>query len=457
MKKYLLLILFYCISQIGVACNISSSIFVNIERNDKRSNESLFFIRTTIEQHVQLQNIKSDSLTLVLENFHPLGAIIPAYTFPQLQVFEKISQNADYQKINFSFDGTTIIFPTSNENFNIKIVYENYALSFAQHVEAFYLFDYRYDSESWFFTHPNMQIQAVNISVSDDFYFFSNLPETIHNNTFQLNTEVLSDNNISFVVLLKEYYEKMSFSNELNKFDIYFSKEYGISEDSTRFLPIDKSIYWMEENLQTIKTAAIKINKFIPDISRNICIIDGELNTEGMAWGMSISPVAKKDYLILIDVSFWKNKTIVHEMLHCYFPFVPQKEDSAFYLLGESMIEFLAISLSNDTKKAEKIFKENLKNSKRKGYGKVSIFDITDNRMDATTQKGSSVVIYQKTPALIHKFAKKNGGVDKFLGSLSIFYQQVQATEKISFQEFENVLKFQGISGKQWDRFVKKL
>ena len=144
-------------------------------------------------------------------------------------------------------------------------------------------------------------------------------------------------------------------------------------------------------------------------------------------------------------------------MMHTYLPFVPHKEDSAFYLLGESMIEYLTVCLSNDKKSANVIFKEKMKSSKRKGYAKTSLFSLSDNGIDATTQKGSAVVIYEKAPAVIHKFAQKIGGNKKLLELLSVFYRQVEITGEIDFTAFEKSLKSQETSNKQWQWFVKKL
>ena len=121
------------------------------------------------------------------------------------------------------------------------------------------------------------------------------------------------------------------------------------------------------------------------------------------------------------------------------------------------MIEYLSVCLSQNQKSVNHIFKEKMKDSHSKGYKNTSIFSLSDNRIDASTKQGSSVVIYQKAPAIIHKFAQKTGGTKNFLKLLSVFYHHVEAIGEINFKEFEKSLKSQGVSTKDWQWFVKKL
>jgi hypothetical protein len=398
-----------------------------------------------------------DTIILSLENVHPMSAVIPSYTFSDLQVFVACSEDMNYEKTDFLFNGEQLIFPVLTSNCYVKIAYRHSAISFIQHIDAVYMQDYRYNSESWFFSCPNMQIETVEISMPDDIYFFSNLPAVVGEETYFLKTTNLPNLEISMIVLLKEFYENQSFPDTLNSLDVYFSKDVGMSADSMTLISVKKDSSFMAKCMHTIRNITTKLQTFTPNAHQHISIIDGALNMDGMAWGMTIPCVEKNKYLMLIDTSFWRDHSIIHEILHCYLPFQPQKDDSAFYFFSESMIEYLSVCLYQDVKFADAVFKQKMKKSRNKGYANISVLTLSDNRIDANTKKGSSVVIYDKTPAVIHRFAQKIGGNSHFLKILSLFYQHVQDEEKIDFKKLENIVKSQGVSNKQWQWFVKNL
>jgi hypothetical protein len=300
-----------------------------------------------------------------------------------------------------------------------------------------------------------MRIDDVAMTVTDDFYFFSNLPADLQKQTYHLNTSLLTDFNVSFLVLLKEFYRKLSFSKNMDTFDVYFSKNIDLSLDSLAL--IDRDSLSLTKNIQKVKDIVSKLNQLIPNTSKHIGIIDGSLNMDGMAWGMGIPAIGGNNDLILMDTSFWRENSLIHEMLHVYLPFQPQKEDSAYYFFSESMIEYLSICLSYEKKVAHAVFKQKIKKSKRKGYMNISVFALSDNRVDVSTNRGTSVVIYDKTPAVIDQFAQKTGGDEQFLKLLSLFYQQVQTTGEMTFRGFEQVLKSNGISDEHWQWFVQNL
>ena len=177
MKRLLLLFLCLYISWTGTAQNITTQISVNIKKREPiEEDKRPHLFDGECEQLLLLQNMTSDTIILSLENTDPWGRLIPAYTFPKLQVFVKSLQDVEYQEIDFSFGGQQLVFAIPEPNCQVKIAY--FFCPFSTFFNgAVYLLVYKYDSESWFFTCPDMRIEAVTVTEPNNLYFFSNLPE----------------------------------------------------------------------------------------------------------------------------------------------------------------------------------------------------------------------------------------------------------------------------------------
>ncbi|MDR1544058.1 MAG: hypothetical protein LBS50_06585, partial [Prevotellaceae bacterium] len=176
--------------------------------------------------------------------------------------------------------------------------------------------------------------------------------------------------------------------------------------------------------------------------------IDASLADENIVWGRNIKCDSNK-YFIMIDTSFWQNTSLVHELLHTFCSFNVDKNDSAYYFFGESIIEYLANYFY--------FTKQERETSLIKNYEKVSnhtsIFKIIDNRMSAETGTGTAEVVYLKTPYKIYLLAKSIGE-DKFVSLLSKFYKQVKIKNSCTFPDFQQFMLKNGVTQKQWNDFI---
>lgn len=90
-------------------------------------------------------------------------------------------------------------------------------------------------------------------------------------------------------------------------------------------------------------------------------------------------------------------------------------------------------------------------------WGENSIFKIIDNVTTTETEYGgTSPLIYQKTPYVIHQFAKQIGE-DRFFSILAEFYRNVNQKQICSFSDFEQTFKHNDVTDRQWNDFMKNL
>ena len=449
LKKILLILIFgiYCYNIFSQ--DISTRIFVIMEKRDHRNDSMPGFFKTTIKQNISFNDIVSDTIYLALENTNMWGL---KYTFSEIECFD-IGRN---ERINFKFDEETIAIPVTQTNFDIELKYQYNPISCIQFMQSFYFGFYSYDWQGWFFSHSNMKIENVTVSVSDYYYFFSNQPMISQDNIYHLNTSNLTSFRIDMLFLEKIfYYEKYSFSDNSNTFNIYFSKNTGVNSDSTALIPVDKDSLLIAKCINSIKTCITKINNVFPEqANKNFTIVDAGFNFENMAYGTKID-ISENNFLLIIDTSFWNDYSLTHELLHCFLPYKTEPTDSAKFLLEESIIEYLSVYFYYDEIKYDSIFNDKI--VKIKEIDNVSIFSVIENRSNASTGEGTWRIVYNKAPAIIHEFAQKLGGDNIFVDLLFKYYQTIDSNNIIKFNDMKNFFLSNGVTKEDWQWFERNL
>jgi hypothetical protein len=465
MKKLLIFLCIFSCSTI-FAQNITTSIDVNLQEKEQGDTLARFY-RFSVEQTIIIENSYTDFITLNLENMPAFATYIPDYTLPKLSIFIKSDKNQQFQSVeNYEFNGQQLAFAIEKNCRNvIKLDFEYIPLFFIQYMEsAFHINAYLYDQQSWFFSCENMKIENISVFLPDYFYFLSNIPAVFTENHYNIKTDKLNDFNVFLIFLNKECYNKCQFSTKTDTTNLYFLRNDFLikaNSDSTSFYIAKNDSMNNESSLQDksnfVKATKKRLNKFFTTQKNHLLnIIDGELTYEKASWGQTLN-FYKEQSLVVIDSAFWQYRTgIIHEIIHTYITEKPFKTDSAYFFLSESLVEYLAVSLFNSEMQQAKIFDEKWENTNRHEYQNISVFSLQDNRMNAETASGNSVVIYDKTPYKIYKFAQSVGN-KKFISILSKFYKYTSKKGYIYFSDFENIMKQNGVSDKQWNDFIKDL
>jgi hypothetical protein len=85
-----------------------------------------------------------------------------------------------------------------------------------------------------------------------------------------------------------------------------------------------------------------------------------------------------------------------------------------------------------------------------------SIFKLSSSERNANTGRGSSTVVYEKTPFIIHTFAQMVGE-EKFHAVLKQFYTKVAEGMTINLPVFEQTLKENGVTDEEWSWLIRNL
>jgi hypothetical protein len=459
MKKYIFTLFNLGIYSLVLSQTIMSDISVDIRK--KTNMDSIPGLYTTrIEQTIAFTNYNINSIILYLENVSDFAATISQYSFPNNITIDVKQQNKiDYCPLpNFSFNGKKLSFTLPDSNCLVKITYDYNTLFNITYMEtAIYLQAYMYSEHAWFFSHSDMTIEKITLSIPENGYFFASVPYLYDGSYYLLNTLQLIDFDISFYILQKEYYDYRSFSDTLNTVQFYFSK--GLAVDSTHFFPAKKDTVLFTERSSLIHDRIQKINRFfLPRKHKKIYMADANLINGKIVWARTHA-ITDEEFFILLDTTMWNNNTSCHEIIHAYIPtrYNPPKNDSTHYFFSEAIVEYLSLYFSYNSQALDSICEENRRRYYEKNNSVTSIFRVSDNRLNASSVEGTSLIIYVKSPYIIHEFAEMIGGDDYFVSLLALFYQQAQAKEQISFYDMERFFKSKLVTDEQWCWLVDNL
>lgn len=305
-----------------------------------------------------------------------------------------------------------------------------------------------------------MQVDKVAISVPETLYFFANLPWQNKGQSYILDTKNIKGNDISFFILTKRYYDHCSFEYKDVQVDIYQTKGTTATPDSSTYMPKDSNPGLLAERAQLVKDAVGELIDLLEvDYPVKITIADKNMSEkERVVWGTTVKSSPSEAFM-LIDSLMWKRNDLYHELIHALEPDLLSAacEDSTHFFFSESLVEYLSIVLQyKDNKSKEARFDSDMMSYTGYPYEATSILGLTNNHLDGNTQGGTSLLVYQRTPFVIHAFAKWIGE-DKFMEIFKDFYRQARIKNKVSFKDFEQVAKSHGITDREWNWFVNYL
>jgi hypothetical protein len=318
-----------------------------------------------------------------------------------------------------------------------------------------------------------MKIDKVEITDYDSLYMIINLPFIKKDNKTVLDVSGLDyKEGITIHFLEKSFFKDISFKEGTNTIHLFMNHNevkvyYPNDTDSYYTYPDNRlSKKLTDKYITEVKDVFKKLNTFFAPLEQSeINIYEADLTmvtpNGNLQWGVSIPIWKENKFSILIDTSaILYTNTMIHELIHIYYNrILPAENDSTSFFFGESMTEYLAKCFKyKNLRQRDSMFNQAMVDFARMNYTEYSIFKVSDNSMlsDSSSMAGSSQVIYLKTPFVIHVFAQMIGE-EKFLNIVSQFYKEAKQRNEISFIRFEELLKENGVSDKQWEWFVKNL
>jgi acetolactate synthase small subunit len=331
--------------QVDISKPSKEELFISDEKVDY-----LFFYLypLTVTQTIYLADFEKDTLTLYLENTSMWNQILLPLFFHDMTVTAKKESQESVVSLPFDFNGDsiTIILPASTCEINIRFQYQSdFCMRNDSEETIHFLQAQMYFQHSWYFIHPDMKLNKVSFRVPDnEAYFFVQSLKQKAENHYEVDVANVKENDISFYLLNKTFYEKVSFGEESVSVHLFLTR--GVEMDSSlvvrngenkmlyQILPmkrvtselIDRS----KQKIKKILHQAIQVFNYKDSIEINIC--EGYLaltDEKGKRynWGCAM-PCTNKSHFLLIDTSHW---ALTHEMLHPFNKYEPVREDSSYF------------------------------------------------------------------------------------------------------------------------------
>jgi len=478
MKLFIPLLFLLILTLISNKTNaqLSASIEVNIKDVDLSNLQfmQIYPLAVNIEQIINLEKYESDSINLFLKKGDRNNIALYRSLFFQDFSVSKVVKDSIYD-CKFNFNGNILTIKSLSENSKIIIKYRYQSDFIIKHISstASYLIPFMSSWHSWYFTNPNISIENFKISIPKSQFFYCDNPATNVNSVYSINGKELKEE-LSFYLINKNYYQKLLFAEKgETEVSIFLNK--GISIDTIRNIFKKDSIivspstrvdsFLISKVTNEVKRTVKNLDIIFPYASpKHINIIDGTLqlpldDNENLKWGNK-TEMNEGDFYILIDTSFWNDNSIQHELIHVYNEIIPEKEDTSYYFFAESMVEYLSVILKyeyND-KKIKDVFEEKHKKyiEKIESVNQYSIFSLSNNSANLHDGRGSNSIIYLETPYLIYEFANTVGFAN-FMLYLYEFYNYTNAKSAMNFEDFEIIMKKNGIAEKELNKFKNDL
>ncbi len=313
-------------------------------------------------------------------------------------------------------------------------------------------------TSSFFFTTDGMCLDDIFVKTnSNDLYFYSTCPFTkTSEQEYHLNlSPYQADGVVMLCFLEKKLYDSFSTDTDKTHFDLFVQKFYTINQDTHTIIQTQTNPA-VAECRRVVQYALNGLEDFFHDtIQRTLYInIGAYIWQEGYTYGQAYS-YNKQIYSVLSDSTDIRHDTrvLMHELTHCYMPYHNATGDSVAYLLfEESLVEYITeVLLYRNNSHALDSALITHYNYLSEEEQNTSI--ITQRRNNADIAGiNTSFVTYFKTPYILHRFAKRIGK-EYFVELLKGYYRYVR-TEKdniTSLSDFEQYLKFHGVSDKDWE------
>jgi hypothetical protein len=451
----------------GYAQKVSTNIYANPHVCDTMESFCFYpFCIVDIEQELIIENFQQDTFVLELEHAYVMQQILYPYFYQNMSI--KYKQGTEIVSLPHEFYNTTLSFVLPSPSCTLRLYYQ-YSTDYLSRTAyaPCYFFPCIFGWNSWYFTCQDMKITHAEITDYDSAYMIVNLPYIKKGNKTILDVSSIDYNEgITFHLFEKSYHQEVSFKEGKNTVHLLMSRGEirvpKVGEENQYYSYPGKRISeeLINKYINAVKDAIKKLNDFIyPLENSELTIVESDLTMKtdygNIQWGVSLPVWKDNKFSILIDTSvILQSHTLIHEMIHIYYNnILPPDSDSTSLFFGESMTEYLAKCLKyDDLRQRDSVFNQKMIEFANGDNGVYSIFKVSDNNMG----DGSSHVIYSRTPFVIHVFAQMMGE-EKFLAVLSRFYKEAKQRKEISFNHFEQLMKENGVSDKQWDWFVKNL
>jgi len=418
-----------------------------------------------VTQEFVLEKHTKDTLFLKLDKYHWAQSFLYPFLYVGLTV-DIIVEN-EKQSVDKNFNGFTLPVPLPSSSCTVTLNYFYSPGYCSDSHGGFYLWPCMPSWHSWYFSYPDMQFNKVEFqNVADSLlYFFVEFPFFKQNEKIILNTKNI-DRDMNFFLIQKPFYHKTSFIQNtdtinlhLNKGEILIPNPEGSISNNTVLLG-NRATQALVDSCQNFITQALrKINAIFPSLQgATIDVFDGDLSIMNkFTWGRAVSDRENNHHLVLIDTLCWHNHTLIHELIHLYNHVPLPENDSTVYFFRESITEYLAICFRYADKHDRDLrFNQKIINFAKEPNEDYCIFKLSSNSWDGNTVRGSSLVVYDKTPFIIHTFAQAVGE-DKFHAALKDFYAKVAKGMAINLPNFKETLKENGITDSQWGWFISNL
>ena len=468
-KKIILIssFVFFCIGLQSIAQSVKTNLHISFVPCDSihfHSCEGTHIADVT--QEFILENYTEDTLFLKLENYSGWQFMIYKQHFLKLTV-DIISEN-NKQSLKPNFDGFNLPIPLPTSSCTVKLNYfynSDYQMRSNNDHAPVYVWPCVHFQSSWYFSCPDMQINNAEFNNPYDslLYLFIDAPSFRQNGRIILDMKSMDKDYINFFLFETLFYHKTTIIEDADTINIYLNRDQiSIPNPKGSFwnhtiLPGDRATQALEDSCKKKLTHALtRINTIFPSLQgAKIDVFDANLRVgEKLAWGTAASDANNNHHIVLIDTSMWNDHSLIHELIHLYNPVPYFEGDSTIYFFKESITEYLAVCFRYEDKQArDLVFNRKIISFAREPNEDYSIFKLTSSDRDINTARGSSLVVYDKTPFVIHTFAQMVGE-DIFHAALKQFYAKVAEGMAINLANFEQILKENGITDKQWNWFM---
>lgn len=438
---------------------------------------AIYSYSVSVKQELLIDDYDKDTLILKLNRISP-------YKINGNSYFNNISNinittinpiSNIYTPLEFTINENRLLVNLPDRNCHIFISY-NLSSDFGFRVPSstwVYMQLYFSKWQSWYFTTSDMYISEANFYTANNVNVYAYDINRVDTNQFNTKYEHLSEGRQSFILLNKKFYKQLNFNYKTIQIECLFAKD--IAADT---LEIDGNYYYTlspitgynstRDNLPQELFESIKylIEFFNVSIPYHITVADGDIyfldaNNEIFRWG-NMMDCGNQNFCLIIDKTMWETHSLVHEIIHTFIQYAPPISSSFYYFFNESMVEYLAVcSFYKDLDIRNEIFQKK-KRYYEAIYGNnsdsISIKNLKNNYVNLTgNQTGPSVIIYEKTPYLIHLFAQSIGE-DKFMKLLHTFYKEMATKKRCSIDDFKEILLSSGyVTQEQLENFIDSI
>ncbi|MEG1762485.1 MAG: hypothetical protein RR256_02625 [Bacteroidales bacterium] len=444
---------------------------VKIQVQDFQKDTARFVFNGTyllhITQTLRFEDNIDDTIKLSLKKTTRMS-VLNSICFQDIKLKTMEGNPIDYQ---YNSNNLSFVLPKGCKQIDLDFLFQSDYVTVGANPEIIGVSSFIQDhDQSWRFTSPDMYTDSITAIIPQNLYFFPNCP--FHKLNDSVYTATLKDSlaAISFYLYDKYYYIEHSFSVDEIEVNLYLFKGVKLEDISDEeYLLMDvKDIYlvqnWTnEDRIHKVENSVRFIAERLPLIfPKRECkweIIESlmgiSFGTGPLRWATCLA-LSPSHAVLLIDTADYESKMLLHEITHLYNNIPPSKDDSAYFFFHEALTDYIArFLLYTDEKERDSAFMS-LKEEYNKDTlkGELSIFKV--KKIDANAEGGTYKIAFQKVPFLIHCFAKEIGE-ERFVKILSEFFQHISKTKEVNMDVLKKFCKKNGVTNKQWDKFVRQL